>query len=142
MAIIYTYKMKGIKKKNEVNSDGVTLRDAVVQTYWELTGTDEADNTTGMFSGATPFTAENVPEGEFTEFSALTEDTVLAWVTSYVQTMPGYFEHMEEQIASQLEEAKGLSAQDALMPWAPEEGLMVPSAADMAPGADPTADPE
>ena len=44
MALTLAYSVTGIKVKDEVNADGVTLENAVCQTYWKLTGTDENGN--------------------------------------------------------------------------------------------------
>jgi hypothetical protein len=40
MAFTYTYTVRNLKVKDEVNADGDTLSNAVVQTYWDITGTD------------------------------------------------------------------------------------------------------
>jgi len=37
----YTWKITGLQKRDQVNSEGATLAGAVVQTYWEMEGTDE-----------------------------------------------------------------------------------------------------
>ena len=63
----WAWEVTSLKKKDQVNSEGVTLAGAVVQTYWKLTGTD-ADGNSSEFSGATPFTAVNVPAGSFAAF--------------------------------------------------------------------------
>ena len=55
----YTWKVTGIKIKDEVNAEGVTLPKAICQTYWQKIGTD-ANGNEGTFSGATPFSAAEV----------------------------------------------------------------------------------
>lgn len=111
MAITYTWKITGMKTKTEgVNPD------AVVQTYWTKTGTDEAGNT-GTFSGATPFSSTTMTNGNvFIPFENLTEETVLGWIKNVV--IGGYEEHVNAQIAKQLAE-KVTPIVEATLPWAP-----------------------
>ena len=112
MSITYTWKIKGLKTQDQTNADGVTLQNAVVQTYWECTGTD-ADGKSGDFMGATPFTAENTPEGLFVPFASLTEETVLTWIKALVTG--DYLDHVQGKIQAQINEA---SVKDADLPWA------------------------
>lgn len=116
MAITYTWKVTGVKTKNQVNEEGATLQDAVVQTYWQKIGTDENGNE-GSFSGATPFTAANVPQGSFVPFASLTEATVLGWIQSVVTG--SYEEHVNSKIAQQIEE-KVSAVSEPSLPWATE----------------------
>lgn len=109
----YTWEVTGLKTKDETNSDGATLQNAVVQTYWKKTGTDP-DGNEGSFSGATPFTAQNVPEGTFVAFADLTEDTVLGWIQNIV--VGDYENHVNQQIQKQIDD---LAISEAEMPWAP-----------------------
>ena len=97
MSYKYTWKITSLKVRDQVNADGDTLTDAVVQTYWQVEGTD-ADGNTGSFSGATPFTAENVPAGSFRPFADLTEDVVCGWIQNVVNSDPTYKAHIDEQI--------------------------------------------
>jgi hypothetical protein len=110
MALTYTWKVTGIKTKDE----GANTQ-AVVQTYWTKTGTDEAGNT-GTFSGATPFTSVEVPEGDFIPLEQLTEETVLGWIQSVV--VGGYEEHVNGQIQKQIDE-KITPITEPTLPWAP-----------------------
>jgi hypothetical protein len=111
MAITYTWKVKNIRTATEGSNV-----DAIVNTYWELTGTDE-DGNTGTFQGATPFTSANVPEGEFIPLAELTEETVLGWIRPVVTGE--YDSHVKRQIQKAIDQAKGQRAYKA-MPWAPE----------------------
>ncbi len=111
MAITYTWKVTGVKTKTE---DGNT--DAVVQTYWTKTGTDENGNT-GTFSGATPFSSLNMPEGStFVPFAELTEEIVLGWIQDIV--VGNYEEHVNAQIAKQISD-KITPVTEPALPWAP-----------------------
>jgi hypothetical protein len=113
MTMTYTWKVTGIKIKDEVNADGVTLPKAVCQTYWSKTGVDENGNE-GVFAGATPFTAESVPADQFVAFDQLTEDVVLGWIKAVV--VGHYEKHVNEMIAKQIAD-KAVTEQS--MPWAP-----------------------
>lgn len=112
MSMTYTWEVTSLKTQNQTNADGDTLENAVVQTYWKKTGTDE-DGNTGSFSGATPFTATNTPAGSFVAFADLTEATVLGWIQAVV--VGGYEEHVNGQIQSQIDEQ---TVTEADMPWA------------------------
>jgi len=113
MALTLSWEVTGVKTKNETNTDGDTLSDAVVQTYWKCTGTD-ADGNEGSFAGATPFSAANVPAGSFVAFADLTEATVLGWIQAVV--VGDYLEHVKSQIEKQIDEA---TVQEPDLPWAP-----------------------
>ena len=115
MALTLSWEVTGVKTKNETNTDGDTLNDSVVQTYWKCTGID-ADGNEGTFSGATPFTAANVPAGSFVAFADLTEATVLGWIQNVV--VGGYMDHVQEQIQKQIDSA---TIQEPGLPWAPAE---------------------
>jgi hypothetical protein len=117
MSLTYTWKITGLKKKDQVNAQGETLPGAIVQTYWECHGTDEEGNT-AHFSGATPFTAENVSAGSFKPFNQLTEQDVVNWVKSVVENDPSYKAHIDDQIMKQLDKVK---VEDADLPWATTE---------------------
>jgi hypothetical protein len=112
MALTYTWKVTGIKTKDE----GANAQ-AVVQTYWTKTGTDEAGNT-GTFAGATPFTSVEVPEGQFIPLAQLTEETVIGWIQSVV--VDGYEEHVNAQIQKQIDE-KITPIAEPTLPWAPPQ---------------------
>jgi hypothetical protein len=115
MSLTYTWKVTGIKTRDEVNAEGETLQNAVVQTYWQKIGTD-AEGNEGTFSGATPFTAKDVPSGEFVPLADLTEETVIGWIQSIV--VGGYEEHVNGMIQKQIDDK---TITDAKLPWAPEE---------------------
>lgn len=112
MAITYTWKITGIKVKDEGEN-----KNAVVQTYWTKTGTDELGNT-GTFSGATPFTAQNVPPDSFVPFDQLTEEIVIGWVKNVVTG--SYEEHVNGQIQKQIDDRKN-PVTDASLPWSAQQ---------------------
>jgi hypothetical protein len=115
MNLTYTWKVTGIKTRDEVNAEGETLQNAVVQTYWQKIGTD-AEGNEGTFSGATPFTAKDVPSGEFVPLAELTEETVIGWIQDVV--VGGYEEHVNGMIQKQIDDK---TITDVKLPWAPEE---------------------
>lgn len=114
MSLTYTWKITGLKKKDQVNTEGETLPSAIVQTYWECHGTTETGET-ACFSGATPFTAENVPAGEFTPFAKLTEEIVIGWIKNVIENDPSYKRHIDSIILKQISEA---TIENAPLPWA------------------------
>jgi hypothetical protein len=112
MVINYTWKVTSLKVKDEGSH-----KNAVVQTYWQKIGTDENGNE-ASFSGATPFTSADVPDGEFVPFEELTEETVLDWIKAVV--VGSYEEHVNSKIIEQLLD-KVNPVSEAKLPWAPEE---------------------
>ena len=116
MALSYTWKITGLKKKDQVNSEGATLEGAVVQTYWEAEGTDESGNK-ASFQGATPFSAENVPAGSFVAFEDLTEENVISWVQNIVDNDPSYAAHIEERIRAEIDKEVVEDVTEGSLPW-------------------------
>ena len=110
MAITYTWEVTGLKKKDEGSNE-----DAVVQTYWTKTGTDD-DGNTGVFSGATPFTSADADP--FVAFADLTEEIVLGWIKAVADVDGSYKDHINAQIQKQIDD-KVTPVVDADMPWAP-----------------------
>jgi hypothetical protein len=95
MTISYSWTLSTIKKRNE----GL-YPNAVVQTYWTKTGTDE-DGVSGSFSGTTSFTtATMTPEQQFIPFEELTDEIILGWVKDVV--VDDYEEHVNNKIAEQI----------------------------------------
>jgi len=110
MAIEYTWAVTSVKTKTEGDNEN-----AVVQTYWTKTGTDENGNE-GSFQGATPFSSENTEN--FVAFAELTEEIVLGWIQAIV--VEGYEEHVDGQIQKHIDE-KIAPVTETAMPWATEE---------------------
>ena len=113
MAITYTWKMKEIKIVDQTNSEGKVLKDAVVQTLWQKIGKDD-DGNEGIFMGATPLTAVNVPEADFKALNTLTEEQVLGWIKAIVEPDASYVAHINEVIEEAIENNK---IKLAPMPW-------------------------
>lgn len=121
MTITYTWAVTSLKTRTEGSNEN-----AVVQTYWKKTGTDENGNT-GEFSGATPFTTTTMPEGStFVPLADLTEAMVLGWIQAVV--VGSYEQHVNGQIAKQIAE-KATPITETPMPWAPAPTVPTPPAA-------------
>lgn len=113
----YTYEVTGLKVRDETVGD-TTNTNAVVQTYWKLTGTD-TDGNEGTFSGATPFTSTTMPEGDtFVPFEELTEEDVVGWISDVVLGNTGFQKHIDEQIAKQIRD-KITPITEPQLPWKP-----------------------
>ena len=112
MATTYTWAITQIKVKDVINVEGATLSNAIVQTYWKVTGVDENGHE-GLFAGATPLSADNVPEADFIPLASLTQTQVLEWVQADVMT--NYWDHVEEQIAKQIADQEITEVE---LPWA------------------------
>ena len=110
MAITYTWDVDTLETKTEGSRS-----DVVVQTRWTKTGTDSSDSTTGKFSGATPFTATDVADGDFVAYASLTKAKVLEWIQA--QVVNSYEEHVNAQIAKEIEGKQNPQAEKD-MPWA------------------------
>ena len=109
MTITYTWKVTSVKVK-----DADSLKNAIVQTYWEKIGVDEAGNT-GTFNGATPFTPDLEKADSFVPYEQLTEENVLDWIKSVVTGE--YEQHVNRQIQKQIDQ-KVNQVKEADMPWA------------------------
>lgn len=126
MALTYTWKIKSLKKQDDPSAE---LNDIIVQTYWECTGTDSANNS-GTFHGATPFEPDQVDPDNFTTYEDLTEAQVLSWVQDVVESNPSYKAHIDEQILKQIDAiVRPMSEVNAdHLPWAPPGSNTVPTA--------------
>lgn len=138
MALTLSYSVTSLKVKDEVNADGVTLPNAVCQTFWKVVGTDENGNAAD-WSGATPFSAATVSEGAFTAFADLTEEDVVGWITAVVEADSGYKAHIVEQLQRNIDET--ITTEPAL-PWASEDEVEAAAAAAVDGEAAAPADPE
>jgi hypothetical protein len=122
----YTYEVTSLKVRDEVVGN-TTNTDAVVQTYWKLTGVDTNGNE-GTFSGATPFSTKTMPAGdEFVPFEQLTEANVIEWIHDVVEGNSGYQQHIDEQIQKQIDE-KIKPISEPQLPWKPAANTAEPQA--------------
>lgn len=111
MAITYTWKLKSLKKTSTSQ-----FNDIVVETNWELTGTDE-DGDSGTFHGTTPFAVQDVNGDGFIDYKDLTEEIVIGWIQEVVTG--GYKQHVDEQIIRQIMENKNpvVEVLESELPW-------------------------
>ena len=90
----YEWKVTGMRVRDEGAN-----KNAVVQTFWDLTATD-ANGHTATFNGATPFTSVDVPTGDFVALESLTQEHVISWIQDYVDNHHGYWDHINEKLAA------------------------------------------
>jgi len=111
--LTYTWAITSLKK----TSDGA-IEDAIVQTHWTCTGTDE-DGDSGTFNGATPFPLSEVNPDNFIPYAELTEADVIGWVQAVV--VGAYKDHVDGQITKQIALKKQPvdEVQSTELPWAP-----------------------
>ena len=137
MALTLSYSVTSLKVKDEVNADGETLRNAVCQTYWKVTGTDANENT-AEWSGATPFSAATVSAGSFVAFEDLQESEVVGWIEAVVEGDATYKQHILEQLQRTLDQD---IRTEPTLPWASEDEVEAAATA-AADGEAAPADPE
>jgi hypothetical protein len=120
MALTYEWKLTGLKKQNTE-----TLSDVIVGTQWTLTGTD-SDGNSGTFSGATPFSHQDLNGDGFVDYRDLSEELVLEWIKNIVSGSSGtnYMNHINEQIQKQINDVKfvTLTVAQTDLPWSPTSG--------------------
>ena len=89
MSLTYTWAIDRIGRKSSS-----TIQNAIVQTHWKLTGTNE-DGVSGTFVGATPFDLATVDPNNFVPYEDLTEEIVLGWIQSVVNSNQEYRDHID-----------------------------------------------
>lgn len=114
MAVAYTWKLVSLKK-----TDAANLSNVVVGTRWECTGTDEESNT-GLFNGATTFSATAVDPNNFVDWNNLTEEIVLGWIQDVLNR--GGMDHVQAQIQKQIDAKKNVVQEVSgnSFPWVTE----------------------
>lgn len=122
MAFTYEWNIESLKVKDEVNIEGETNSNAVVQTFWKVRATDE-NGVQAEFAGATPFTAANVPAGTFTAFADLTEAAVIGWVKNVVNSDLGYKAHIDAELQKQIDRETEDEVSMNDLPWATGESV-------------------
>lgn len=108
----YEWRILKLFTTDQVNVDGDTLENAVIDVQWKKFATDTNGNT-ASYLGRTKLTAENVPNADFVNFSSLSKELVIGWVQASIS------EIQMDQIDTILQER--ISKQDVvsrLPPWA------------------------
>jgi hypothetical protein len=93
MTLTYEIKITGMKTQSDKN--------VVVQTYWELYGTDENGNS-GKFNGATPFNFDEVNQKKMIPFAKLTEEIVGGWILEIINNDENYKAHIDSVIEREI----------------------------------------
>lgn len=110
----FTYEWKVTSMR--VRDEGVN-KNAVVQTFWDLTATD-ASGHVATFNGATPFTSVDVAPGDFVALESLTQEHVISWIKDYVDNHHGYWDHINEQLAIKMADIHS-PVTEANLDWLP-----------------------
>lgn len=126
MTFTYTWKIKSLKKQDDPSAE---LEDIIIQTYWECTGTDSANNS-GTFHGATPFEPDKVDPDNFTAYENLTEAEVIDWIRDVVTRDIGYKLHIDQQIQKQIDAIARPTTEVTAdtLPWAEPAANTTPTA--------------
>jgi hypothetical protein len=123
MALTYEWKITQIKKTTNDSVDN-----AIIGTRWEVKGID-ANGNDGLFTGATPFTLDQIDPDNFIPYNELTEETVLSWIKEYVSgsnRVTNYWDHISDRINKQIEEKTSIisNVEAVNLPWAPTSGSL------------------
>jgi hypothetical protein len=82
MAITYSWKIDMMHTQSKFG-----VQSGITEIHWSKSGTDE-NGLIGRYPGCTKFTIEEIArkkeEGNFTEFTSLTEAQVIAWIQSEI----------------------------------------------------------
>jgi hypothetical protein len=106
----YSWTILKFETRDQVNSEGVTLSNAVVTVKWKRDGVD-ADGNTASVLGYTVLSAENVAQADFVAFDSLTEETVVGWLDSAeADSLSEYNTHIQAKINK-------LSSTERTPPW-------------------------
>lgn len=106
----YSWQVVYLSTKDQTNSDGVTLSDAVVEIKWRRIGVDSEGNSAKVV-GYTTLSAESTAEADFTVFADLTEEKVTGWLnTLNSASLDSYNDRIQKKLS-------GATTQRAA-PWA------------------------
>jgi hypothetical protein len=123
MALTYEWKITQIKK---TTTNGID--DAIIGTRWEVKGID-ANANEGLFTGATPFTLDQINPDNFIPYNELTEEIVLDWIKEYVSgsnRATNYWDHISDRINKQIAEKTSTisNVEASNLPWSPTSGSL------------------
>ena len=107
----YSWQILKFSTRDQTNSEGVVLPNAVVKIKWKRSGTD-ADGNTASVLGYTTLTAENVGADSFVQFESLTEEMVVGWIESVITDakMIEFNDKIQDKINAK-------STTDRAVPW-------------------------
>lgn len=106
------WKIEGIKTKNIISTSGNTLYNAVAQTHWKVSYTDE-HGCKVEFQGATPLDISEMTDDEFITIEQLTEELVISWIKSEVDNI----DHVIERLEYDLEQESHTNMEFSDLPW-------------------------
>jgi hypothetical protein len=116
------------------NSNGLTY--VVDRIGWQYHGTDPVTNKTDYVGWSTKL---GEVEGEFIEYSSLTEAQVLSWVKNHVSgsnVSTNYMDHINGVILKEIASKKwtSITVSETDLPWSPTSGSSItPQVSDPAP---------
>jgi hypothetical protein len=124
MALTYEWKITQIKKTTNDSVDN-----AIIGTRWEVKGID-ANGNDGLFTGATPFTLDQINPDNFVPYNELTEEIVLDWIKGYVSgsnRVTNYWDHISDRINKEIAEKTSIisSVEAVNLPWSPTSGSSI-----------------
>lgn len=104
----YSWQILNFVTRDEVNGDGVTLSNAVVNIHWKRNGIDSEGNTANV-NGYTSLTASSVAGDDFVAFNDLTEETVTTWLnTANADLIASYDEKILSKLAKSSETTRAV----------------------------------
>lgn len=81
----YHWEIVNLATKDQTNSEGNLLENAVVNVQWKRVGTNSEGQSYSWLSQTT-LSAESVPLGNFVSFFDLTEEIVIQWLENSIRT--------------------------------------------------------
>ena len=114
MSITYAWNIKELTTKTEINEDGDTFADSIIDVNWEKTGTD-SDNNIGRASGHTTLSASKTPKSAFKLLSNVTKEDVLGWIKFEGKGLNEDF--LDTRIQEKINELKNPTKTLTTMPW-------------------------
>lgn len=81
--MVYEWKIVKLGTMDQVNSNGDTLENAVIEVKWKKIGTDLNGNV-ATYLGRSNLSAKDISADAFVSLDSLTEETVLGWVKATI----------------------------------------------------------
>ena len=79
----YTWQIFNLGLKDQMNSEGQLLEDAVVSVQWKKIATAD-DGAVATYVGQTDLSASDVAISDFTPLSSVTKEQVVGWVENAI----------------------------------------------------------
>ena len=107
----YSWQILKFSTRDQTNSEGAVLPNAVVKIKWKRKGVD-VDGNSAFVLGYTTLSAEEVSESSFIGFESLTEETVVGWLESVIS--PEKLAAFNDKIQNKINDR---SSTDRAVPW-------------------------